>query len=194
MEIVIASQNIHKIREFRSLLKSLKNLEILSLLDFPEYTPEEEIGETFEEIASKKALHAAQALHRWVIADDSGLVVTSLGGRPGIFSARYAPTDKEKRTKLLQELTPFSDIQDRHAYFECSIAIASPEELKKAVTAVSEGTIAFEERGSHGFGYDPLFIKHEYSKTFAELDEDVKNRISHRRKALDKILPFLESL
>lgn len=194
MEIVIASQNIHKIREFRFLLKPLKNLEILSLLDFPDYIPEDEIGETFEEIASKKALHAAQALHRWVLADDSGLVVTSLNGRPGILSARYAPTDKEKRAKLLQELIPFPDMTERHAYFECCLAIASPEEVEKTVSAVCEGAIGMEEKGSHGFGYDPLFIKHDYSKTFGEIDEEIKNRISHRRKAFDKILPYLEQL
>ena len=197
MEIVIASENMHKIREFRSLIKHIKSLDVLSLLDFPEYHPQEEVGASFEEIACKKALHAAQALHRWVIADDSGLVVPALDGRPGIFSARYAgvgATDKEKRSKLLQEMNHLQDPQDRHAYFECSIALASPVGVKKSVTALCEGSISFDERGNKGFGYDALFIKHEYSKTFAEIDEDIKNRISHRRKAFDKILPYLESL
>jgi len=197
MQIVIASKNMHKIRELRSLLKTIKNLDVLSLLDFPEYQPTEEIGSSFEEIACKKALHAAQALQKWSIADDSGLVIPCLGGSPGIYSARYAgegSSDKEKRVKLLKELSFIQEPQERNAYFECCIAISSPEKIQKQVTGLCEGSIALEEKGSKGFGYDSLFIKHEYSKTFAELDEDIKNRISHRRKAFEKIAPFLESI
>ena len=197
MEIVIASKNVHKIREIRSLLKNFKNLDVLSLLDFPDYSPPEEHGDTFEEIAIKKAEHAAKKLNRWTLADDSGLVVTALEGRPGIFSARYAgegATDKDRRKKLLNEMQYIIDPQERQAYFECAIAIASPEGIQKCVKAACEGSITFEERGSSGFGYDSIFMKHEYSKTFGELDEEVKNRISHRRKALDKILLFLETV
>lgn len=196
MEIVIASTNVHKIREFRSLLKSLKHFDVLSLVDFPSYTPLEETGKTFEEIVSTKAVHAAKALNRLVLADDSGLVVPALSGEPGIRSARYAgddATDRENRQKLLSEMKSLQEA-GRYAYFECWIAIASPEGLKKVERGTCEGMIVEQEKGRHGFGYDPVFRKHEYSKTFAELDETIKNRISHRRKAFDKISLFLESL
>lgn len=151
---------------------------------------------TFEENAILKATHAASALNRWVIADDSGLVVPALGGAPGIYSRRYAgenATDKENRQKLLLAMRDLNDTS-RQAYFECWIALASPEGIKKTSKGVSEGTIIEKERGSFGFGYDSIFVKHEYGKTFAELEDDTKNRISHRRKALDKILPVLETI
>ena len=196
MEIVIASTNVHKIREFRSLLKTLKHFDVLSLLDFPSYTPLEETGSTFEEIVSTKAVHAARALGKWAIADDSGLVVPALQGLPGIRSARYAgdnATDRENCKKLLSEMQALQE-SGRFAYFECWIAVASPDGLQKVEKGVCEGTIIEQEKGRHGFGYDTLFRKHEYSKTFAELDESIKNRISHRRKAFDKISLFLETL
>lgn len=196
MELIIASHNMHKIREFKAILKKFGDFDLLTLIDFPQYVPPPEVGATFEENAIQKAVHAAQTLNRWVIADDSGLVVPALNGAPGVQSRRYAhdrATDKENRQKLLQAMNHL-DEPNRQAYFECWIAIASPDGLKKTAKGLSEGMITETERGSRGFGYDPLFIKHEYGKTFAELDEDTKNRISHRRKALDKLQPFLESL
>lgn len=197
MEIVIASTNVHKIREYRSLLKTLKNhLDVLSMLDFPSYIPPEETGETFEENVSLKAIHAAKALNKWVLADDSGLVVPALQGRPGVHSARYAgghATDRENCKKLLLEMKGLQE-SGRFAYFECWIALASPEGLEKIEKGICEGIILEEEKGSSGFGYDTIFRKHEYSKTFAELDESIKNRVSHRRKAFDKLLLPLESL
>lgn len=196
MELVIGSRNIHKIREFRAILKPFVKFDLLSLIDFPQYTPPKETGSTFEENAITKAVHAATELQRWVIADDSGIVIPALNGAPGVYSRRYAgenATDKENRLKLLKEMRHL-DEACRQGYFECWIALASPQGLKKCAKGISEGTITQEEKGSLGFGYDPIFIKHEYGKTFAELEEDIKNRISHRRKALDKILPALETL
>ncbi len=196
MQIVIASHNVHKIREFRSILKPLVHLDVLSLIDFPSYHLPAETGSTLEENAVQKALHAAAALGKLVLADDSGLIVPALEGAPGTFSARYAgedATDAENRKKLLQEMQHFQDSL-RQAYFECWVALASPQGLKKVVRGLCEGMILDREKGSQGFGYDPLFIKHEYGKTFAEMDEATKNRISHRRKAFDKILPTLELL
>jgi XTP/dITP diphosphohydrolase len=197
MKLVIASRNVHKIREFRAMLKGLRHLDIYSLIDFPEYQPPPEAGKTFEENALQKAAHAASVLGLWALADDSGLVIPALGGAPGIFSARYAgegATDKENRKKLLHEMRNLKE-QERAGYFECCIALASPvAEFKKSACAFCEGTIIEEEKGRSGFGYDSLFQKYEYSKTFAELEEEVKNRISHRRKAMDKILLILESI
>lgn len=196
MQLVIASHNVHKIRELRAMLKAYKFLDILSLLDFPHYTPLPELGKTFEENAVQKAVHAAKTLHRWAIADDTGLVVPALQGAPGVFSARYAgeqATDTENRKKLLLEMQHIQD-PHRQGYFECWIAIASPQGLRKCVRGVCEGTILSQERGGKGFGYDSLFVKYEYSKSFAELEEALKNRISHRRKALDKLHLIFESL
>jgi XTP/dITP diphosphohydrolase len=196
MELVIASTNVHKIREFRSMLKKCAKFDLLSLIDFPGYVQPEETGTTMKDNAILKAEHAAIALQRHVIADDSGLVIPALNGAPGVYSRRYAgenATDKENRRKLLLELKGMHDTA-RQGYYECWIALASPQGLEKSVKGISEGMITDQEKGSTGFGYDSIFIKHEYGKTYAELDEEIKNRISHRRRALDKLMPFLEAL
>lgn len=196
ISLVIASRNIHKIRELRSFLRGVSNLDILNLLDFPNYNPPEETGSSFEENASLKALSAAKALKSWSIADDSGLTVPALNNRPGIFSSRFASnkaSDVDNRKKLLQEMSNLQD-QERFAYFTCCLVIANEKGMQKIGCALCEGTIATEERGRGGFGYDALFIKHGYNKTFAELEESTKNRISHRSKAFEKLIPFLETL
>jgi XTP/dITP diphosphohydrolase len=196
IEIVIASKNIHKIREFKEILNGLKNFDVLSLRDFPNYTPPEETGKTFEENAITKAVHAAKTLNKLVLADDSGLVVPALKGEPGVFSARYAgnnATDADNRKKLLSNMENLEEAE-RNAYFECCLAIASPKGLEKSICAICEGKIIRKEKGGGGFGYDPIFIKNDYNKTFAELESSVKNKISHRRKAIDKLLIYLESL
>lgn len=197
LPLVIASHNVHKIRELRAMLKIIPSIDVLSLVDFPHYVPLEETGATFEENASTKATHAAAALKHWVIADDSGLIVPALGGAPGLYSARFAgkdATDSDNRKKLLDAMQHLLD-DDRAAYFECWVVLASPQgTIKKAGRGTCEGKILQQEKGGGGFGYDPLFVKHEYSKTFAELEESIKIRISPRRKAFDKILPAIESL
>jgi len=195
MELVVASANIHKVRELRFFLKSL-GWDVLSLRDFPAYRAPEEIGDTFEENAISKARCAALALHRWVLADDSGLVVPALQGAPGVYSSRYAgsvATDMENVKKLLLDMAMLEEL-DRFAYFSCCIAIASPEGETKVFHGKCEGYIIKEPRGRYGFGYDCVFRKHDYNKTFAELDEELKGKISHRRKALDRALMFLESV
>nr|WP_166156161.1 RdgB/HAM1 family non-canonical purine NTP pyrophosphatase [Neochlamydia sp. AcF84]NGY95186.1 Non-canonical purine NTP pyrophosphatase [Neochlamydia sp. AcF84] len=199
MELILATQNVHKIRELRDMLKSYKevaHLDIISLLNFPDYAALPEEGSSFKENVERKALHAAKKLGKWVLADDSGLVIPALKGAPGIYSARYSgleATDGENRQKLLAEMQGLEDIE-RTGYFECWLSLASAEGIKKSVHATCEGLIINQERGRHGFGYDALFIKHDYDKTFAELDEQTKNRISHRRKAIEKLIPSLEML
>lgn len=195
MDLVIATKNLHKFRELRALLKPFSQFDLFSLQDFIKYVPPHESGSTFEENAILKATHAAKHLNKLCIADDSGLIVPSLQGAPGIDSAHYAgekATDKENRKKLLKALEGKDDTQ-RYAYFECCIVFASPDGLKKCVKGKCEGRILAEERGRNGFGYDPLFIKHDYQQTFAELDEAVKNQVSHRAKAFEKLLILLES-
>jgi XTP/dITP diphosphohydrolase len=196
MEILLASNNLHKIREFRDMFKSLTHLQLISLHPFSHYVAPEETGTTFRENAILKAEHAARQLNHWVLADDSGLVVPALQGEPGVRSKRYAgpdATDLENRQKLLQEMEELSG-QARTAYFECCLAIANPTGIKKCVEGICEGHIIKEPRGRHGFGYDSLFVKNDYEKTFAELDDTIKNRISHRRKAFERLLNFLETL
>lgn len=195
MKLIIASKNVHKIREIRAIIKKNANWDLYSLIDFPEYVPPTEIGTTFEENAILKATHAAKALNAWVLADDSGLVVPALNGEPGIHSSRYAgenATDKDNRKKLLEAMKHLKK-EERSGYFECCIALASPDGLEKCACGRCEGIIIETERGGQGFGYDCIFKKHDYNKTFAQLEEEVKNRISHRRKALDKILIYLEN-
>jgi XTP/dITP diphosphohydrolase len=196
MEIVIASTNLHKIREFREMMKPIKGIDLLSLLNFSSYAPPPEDADTFKENAVQKGLHAAQALNMWVLADDSGLIVPALNGAPGIRSRRYAgedATDTENRLKLLSAMSHIDELQ-RNAYYECCLVLASPEGIKKCVTGICEGIILKEERGRNGFGYDSLFVKNEYDKSFGEIDESIKNRISHRHKAFEKLIPTLETI
>ncbi len=195
MELLIASTNIHKIREFRFLLKNT-GFDVLSLHDFPSYIPPEETENTFEGNASLKAKLAALTLKKWVLADDSGLIVPALGGAPGVHSSKYAgekATDRENCVKLLTSMKLLQE-QDRSAYFECAIVISSPEGKLKYFQGLCEGSILEETKGRSGFSYDSIFRKHDYNKTFAELTEDIKSRISHRRKAFDKALLYLESI
>lgn len=198
MEIIIASSNLHKIRELRAMLKPFeKRFDVLSLLNFTHYSPPSEEGASFKENASQKAKHAAQALQKWVLADDSGLVVPALKGAPGLLSKQFAneeATDSENRKKLLDEMKDLKNLQ-RSAYYECCLVLADPAgTIKKTVSGTCEGVIIHEERGRNGFGYDPIFVKNEYDKTFAEIAESTKNRVSHRCKAFEKLTATLETL
>jgi XTP/dITP diphosphohydrolase len=194
MQILLATANLHKIREFKDMFKSLTHLELINLHQFGHYVGPEETGQTFKENAILKAEHAAKYFNKLVLADDSGLVVPALGGKPGVRSRRYAgpeATDLENRLKLLEAMDHLS-AQERTAYYDCCLALANREGLIKCVESICEGYIAKEPKGRHGFGYDPVFIKNGYEKTFGELDEAIKNRISHRRKAFDRLLNYLE--
>jgi len=197
MQILIACTNFHKIREIKDLLKSLPHIELITLHQFPHYNQPEETGASFKENAVLKAEHAAKTLNVWALADDSGLIVPILKGAPGIYSARYAglhASEKENCDKLLQEMSTYRSSQERVAYYECCIAIAAPLGIKKIVEGTCAGSIAIESRGGRGFGYDPLFIKNDYEKTFGELDDAVKKRVSHRSRAFERLVPFLENL
>lgn len=196
LEVVVATENLGKWREFKEMLKGVSGIDLLSLRAFPDYTPPEETGLTFAENAELKALDAAKVLNKVVIADDSGLVVPALRGEPGVYSRRYAgekATDSENRKKLLNAMSHLED-EARAAYFECCLTLATPEGIKKTVSGRVEGVIIKEERGNKGFGYDALFQQYDSNLTFGELDETTKNRISHRHKALEKIFPAFSSL
>lgn len=195
MKLLIATTNPHKLREMKAFFSAVHTLELFSFLDFPAYCPPEEIGTSFIENASIKAIHAAKTFRIWTLADDSGLSVPALGHAPGIFSARYAgvgASDKDNRKKLLVEMEGLQG-EGRSAYFTCAMVLAnSAGNIAYTSVGRSEGEILDRERGGGGFGYDPLFRKHGYQQTYAELPEETKNLISHRGKAAARMKLYLE--
>lgn len=204
IKVVLASHNLHKVREFRAMFKDPKvaralgdhAFDLLSLRDFADFVADEETGATFQEHAEQKAKKAAQRLNCIVLADDSGLVVPALQGAPGVRSARFAGaggSDKECRRALLAAMSGLG-AEQRYSFFECWLCLATPDGRSWTSSGICEGEILCSERGPGGFGYDPLFLRHEYAKTFGEMDESTKNRISHRRRALDRLLPYLVRL
>ncbi len=199
--LVLATHNLHKVRELRAMFKDPKiakalgdhAIDLLSLRDFPDYIAPEEAGSTFRENAELKARHAASSLGLPVLADDSGLVIPALNGAPGVLSARFAgpeATDKDCRRALLAAMSGLHGEQ-RYGFFECWLTLALPDGQSWTGSGLCEGEVLCSERGPGGFGYDPLFLRHEYAKTFGEMDEPTKNRISHRRRALERVLPFI---
>ena len=194
--LLIATSNAGKLRELRSLLVDVP-LELLSLTDFPNIQSVEETGLTFAENASLKASGYARQARVLTLADDSGLVVDALGGRPGVHSARYVRPDAsypERVVALLGELEGVSE-PNRTARFVCAMKVASDDgEIVFATEKSCEGHIAAAPRGTGGFGYDPIFEPNGFDQTFAELSAEVKNRISHRGVALAAVREFLDSL
>ena len=194
-EIVIATRNEGKLREIKDILAPW-GLNILSLKDFPGILEIIEDGSTFSENAAKKAREVARLTDKLAIADDSGLVVDALEGRPGVFSSRYGgekATDEQRIQKLLLEMRGIPEGK-RQAAFVCTIAVATPQRGVELLEGRCRGQIAFAPRGKHGFGYDPIFFLPELGKTMAELDPEVKNRISHRARALEKLKELLPKI
>ena len=184
--IVLATRNENKVKEFREILKDFP-VELKSLTDFGPLPEIIEDGKTFDENAYKKAHHTARVLGLPCIADDSGLSVDALDGRPGVYSARYAgenATDEDNCQKLLEML---GDNSNRKAHFTCVLSIAVPSGPALTYESTCEGVILKEKRGESGFGYDPLFYFEEFGKTFAELSMEEKNKVSHRGKALAEL-------
>lgn len=196
MEMVLASQNKHKLEEIQDILKDF-NIKILSMKDVGlENLEIIEDGNTFEENSMIKAETVMEKTNLITIADDSGLEVDYLDGRPGVYSSRFSgekATDKDNNKKLIKLLEGV-DLRKRTARFVSVISVAFPDGRRLSVRGTCEGVIGFEERGENGFGYDPLFIVEEYNKTFAELGADIKNKISHRANALIKLRKELTKL
>lgn len=192
-QILIATKNIGKVNEFKALFSQM-GIEVKSLLDFPEVTDVEETGSSFVENAVLKAEAISTQFNEIVIADDSGLTIDVLNGRPGIFSARYAGEEKNDQAnnkKVLSELAgvPF---KKRKAHFQCALAVAFPQKETITVEGVCDGYITEEPIGNNGFGYDPIFFIVEKNKTMAQLTKEEKNKISHRALALAKLSKMLE--
>jgi XTP/dITP diphosphohydrolase len=210
--LLIATRNAHKVDEIRAILGSA--FQFLTLDDFPDAPKVVEDADTFAGNATKKAVELAQWLAAdnsklktknskpdFVLADDSGLEVDALGGKPGVHSARFAALDKNENSqdadnnaKLLRLLKNVP-AEKRTARFRCVLALAeiNPQLATRnpqLFDGACEGKIIFAPRGQNGFGYDPLFVPNGFEKTFAELGEDVKNKLSHRAKALEKLKRF----
>ncbi len=189
---IIASKNKGKIKEIKMLLEDLE-IALSSLYDYPEFSPVVEDGETFFDNALKKARTVSELTGFWVIADDSGIEVDALDGRPGVYSARYAgenATDKQNSDKLLEEMKDVPD-GERGAQFRAVIVYADKKDFH-SFEGIVRGGLARERSGKSGFGYDPIFIPDGYDKTFAELGQEIKNSMSHRAAALNKLKEFLK--
>ena len=193
MKLVIATNNNNKLREIREKFSAINGLDILSVADFKNAPAAIEDGKTFRENALKKAGEVSAFTGLPALADDSGLVVDALDGRPGIFSARYGghdTTDLQKNILILEEMKNIPDGK-RNAKFVCVIAITFPDGKEYTVTGECEGIITHKMKGANGFGYDPIFYIPHIKKTMAELPLAEKNKISHRAIALDKALAVL---
>lgn len=192
MKIFLATGNKKKIDEIIKILKD-DNIEILSIKDGIEIPEVVEDGDTFEENSRKKALEIAKFTGMITIADDSGLCVDALGGAPGVYSARYSgenATDATNNKLLIENL---KGIENRKAKFVCVITLAKSTGETYSFRGEFEGEIVDEARGTDGFGYDPHFYVKEYDKTLAEIPE-IKNKISHRAKALEKLKLGMEEI
>lgn len=190
-KLVVASHNAGKIAEIKTLLAPLK-IEVQSAAEL-RLGDVEETGTTFEENAKIKANTLSLMCGLPCLADDSGLCVDALDGRPGVYSARYAPNrDFKEGMKMLLDEMEKSGSDNRKAHFSCCLALACPNQKTKVFEGRVDGSISKKPKGSNGFGYDPIFIPEGFEQTFAELGDDVKNKISHRRRALEKFIQELK--
>ncbi len=192
MELILATQNQHKIREIKQILRGLP-VKIYSMLDFDKVPDVKESGKTFKENSIKKAGAFANSFSMPALADDSGLEIKALKGAPGIRSARFAGPDstKEKLCKKVLKLMKNVPSSNRSARFVCSIAFVTTAGEVWVAEGCVYGRIGFEMSGGNGFGYDPIFIPRGYKKTFAQMNALTKNRLSHRARALYKMRNIL---
>jgi XTP/dITP diphosphohydrolase len=195
MTIVLATTNKKKVSEMKRMFAGYK-MSFLTLSSFPGCPEVVEDGKTFRANAVKKAIAVSKFTGCHAVADDSGLEVRALGGAPGVFSARYAggeAKDSENVKKVLRELRPFTQSRDREARFVCCIAFADPEGKCKTFTGYVKGIIGKKQKGFNGFGYDPVFYPEGNDKTFAEMTDQEKDRLSHRGRAMKKLYNYLKS-
>lgn len=192
--IVLATKNKGKIKEMRELLAPM-NIEVLSLADFSPVDDAEENGATFAENAMLKARYYFAHTGTPCLADDSGLEVDALGGRPGVYSARYSgedATDAANNAKVLREMEGIEK-DKRTARFRCAMALVG-EGIELTTDGTCEGTLLTEERGQGGFGYDPIFYVPKFDRTLAEMSSEEKNSISHRGAAVRKMADLIAEM
>ena len=191
-QLIVATHNLGKLAELRSLLAELP-LDLVGLSNFENVTEVEETGSTFIDNARLKAVGYARQTGSFALADDSGLEIDALGGRPGVLSARYGgDVGFDKKMQMLLNEMADSINSFRGAHYVCAIAIAAPDgRILHTTEGICPGIIAAEPRGNGGFGYDPIFIPAGFEETFGELSGSVKQKISHRARAFEQIMPFL---
>ena len=188
MKIVLGSSNPHKVKE----INEITGTNDIEFILPPDGFDPDETGTTFEENSLIKVKAAWELSHDWSLADDSGLCIDALGGKPGIYSARYAETPQKRIERVLREL---NGVENRRAHFICHMTLIAPDgNVALSCEGICEGSIIKEAKGTNGFGYDPIFMPDGYNKTIAELPEDEKNRISHRSKALNQVLEYLKTI
>jgi XTP/dITP diphosphohydrolase len=197
MRILVATRNQGKLREYERLLADVPGLVLETMASLSQPIEVMEDRDTFHGNALAKATEIAAVAGIPCLADDSGLEVDALAGQPGVRSARYSgedATDAQNNEKLLRQLADVPD-EKRTARFRCAIAVVDADGRELAATdGACEGRIAREPRGTHGFGYDPLFVPDRYTQTMAELGPGTKNQIIHRAKAAAKLVPLLRQL
>jgi len=190
LEILIATNNLGKVKEIKDILSNPK-IKILTMKDFPYLPKIEEDGKNYQENAFKKARKTSEYTSKICLADDSGLEIEYLKGKPGIYSSRWGNSDEERINKVL-ELLENVPINKRNAKFVCAAVLVFPNGKTYMVKEECNGSIEFKPKGEHGFGYDPIFLVPEYNKTFAELGDKIKNRISHRGKAIRRMVDIIK--
>jgi len=191
-QLVVATRNRKKLAEIKDILKGL-DVRLVSLDSYKDVPRVLENGRSFQENAIKKAVKLARFTGKLCLGEDSGLCVDALGGAPGIYSARFSGRDKSdlKNNLKLLEMLKGLPLSERKAHYCCAVALADKKGLVGVVEGSCNGLIAFEPRGSAGFGYDPLFYIPKYKKTFAQLGEKIKHTMSHRYHALKKARPLI---
>lgn len=190
-EIVIATKNSGKLKEFKEMLEPY-GYEVYSLLDYPEIGEIEETGKTFIENASIKATTVSKLLNKICISDDSGIEINAFDNGPGIYSSRWLGEDTPYSYKNSYIINELENKEDRSCRYVCAVVVAYKDDILKTILETVEGTIAYESKGSNGFGYDPIFYVDIYQRTMAELSSDEKNKISHRGKAIRKLKEWLD--
>ena len=197
MKLVLATRNQGKVRELTNMLCGSRDrscaypIEVISLENYPDAPEVVEDGKTYMENAVKKASVIAEYTSHLTLADDAGLEVDALGGAPGINSKRWAGEDATDEIRIAKLLQALEGAINRRARFIAAIAVVHPNAEPKVVLGVCEGHIRYDPAGESGFGYDPVFVPDGYRQTFAELGEKIKNRISHRAKALEQVIALL---
>ena len=193
MRIILATKNKGKVREMAEIL-SKYNIEVISQQDADIDVDVEETGSTFRENAEIKSRAVAMLCEDPVLADDSGLCINALGGKPGVYSARYGGEALPYPEKIKGILTELRGETDRKAYFECAMALVFPDGRMISASGVVNGRILEAPRGEGGFGYDSIFYSDELGKSFGEASDEEKNMVSHRKRAIDGICKQLEEL
>jgi XTP/dITP diphosphohydrolase len=192
LEILIATNNLGKVKEIKDILDGCQ-IKFLNMKDFPNLPEIEEDGKTYQENAFKKARKILEYTDKICLADDSGLEIDYLKGKPGIYSSRWGNSDEERINKVLKLLEGVP-IDKRKARFVCVAVLVFPDGKKYMVKEECKGIIGFQPKGENGFGYDPVFLVPEYNKTFAELGDKIKNKISHRGKAMRRIVEIIKEI